>query len=152
MTKKACPQLTRRHKIAFHERLLVHFGLATVSRDRKTFTFFANIALQFPEDTCERILMRNLFHLTWLAALASVILIASPSTRIFAQEEGEGDEIDASTPDDGSSNPTGVAGVFNGNITTGGSYDLALPPKSGHDIMVVLRLKEEQNHEKKSIQ
>lgn len=52
--------------------------------------------------------MRNLVRLMWLAALTSVFLIASPTSRLFAE---------------GESNPTGVSSVFNGNVTTGCSYD-----------------------------
>jgi hypothetical protein len=36
--------------------------------------------------------------------------------QVFAQDQTE-------TTDDATDNPTGVTGVFNGNITTGGSYD-----------------------------
>jgi YD repeat-containing protein len=63
---------------------------------------------------------RSVFLLP-LAALAGTILLASTLPRAFAQGMGGGTD----TPGNGNTyeGPVGVTGIFNGNITTGCSYD-----------------------------
>ncbi len=84
---------------------------------------------------------KNLARVLWLSALVGSLVVAMPAPRMFAQEEvvatncteapeePEGPMEEA--PADGGSpqlafgqnSPTGVAGIFNGQITTGGNYD-----------------------------
>src|ERR1700704_4840382 len=71
--------------------------------------------------------------LTRLAFLAVIIAIFLIPPRLLAQGDGTG--IDATGADDaaGASNPTGPSGIFNGNVTTAGSYD----PSTGNAMRVV---------------
>ena len=67
---------------------------------------------------------------TILVVVIGIFLIPS---RLVAQGDGTG--IDATGADDaaGASNPTGPSGIFNGNVTTAGSYD----PSTGNAMRVV---------------
>jgi RHS repeat-associated protein len=71
-----------------------------------------------------------LVELTILVVVIGIFLIPS---RLVAQGDGTG--IDATGADDaaGASNPTGPSGIFNGNVTTAGSYD----PSTGNAMRVV---------------
>src|SRR5437016_9321081 len=50
----------------------------------------------------------------------ALLFVATLAPRVSAQDP---DATESSPADDGGYNPTGVSGIFNGNITTGCSYD-----------------------------
>ena len=72
------------------------------------------------------------FHFLALLALAGTILFAASPPRLLAQ----GTSGTPPPPGDGDFNATGITGIFNGNVTTGCSYD----PLTGNAKRVVTDL------------